>query len=156
MLPGGIDSHVYIARPSGPDIVRSKPGRDVCWAGIEQGIFDFYSSDHCPFRYNDEKDKLAPKDRTSFRRVPNEISGVRTRLPILFSEGVVKKRIDLSHFAPITATNHARAYGLYPRKGGIAIGADADIAIWDPSVKRTLRHADPHDGSDYTPHEGSR
>jgi dihydropyrimidinase len=54
----------------------------------------------------------------------------------------------------ITATNHAKAYGLYPRKGSIAIGADADIAIWDPTLTRTIRHADLHDGCDYTPYEG--
>ncbi len=100
------------------------------------------------------KGKLVPKGRTSFRWVPNGIPGVETRLPILFSEGVVKKRIDLSHFVRITATNHAKAYGLYPRKGSIAIGADADIAIWDPAITRTIRHADLHDGSDYTPYEG--
>jgi dihydropyrimidinase len=133
---------------------RDKPSQDACWAGIEQGVFDFYSSDHSPFRYNDEKGKLVPKGRTSFRWVPNGIPGVETRLPILFSEGVVKKRIDLSHFVRITATNHAKAYGLYPRKGSIAIGADADIAIWDPSLTRTIRHADLHDGCDYTPYEG--
>src|SRR5271170_1365120 len=133
---------------------RDKPSQDACWAAIEQGVFDFYSSDHCPFRYNDEKGKLVPKGRTSSRWVPNGIPGVETRLPILFSEGVVKGRIDLSHFVRITATNHAKAYGLYPRKGSIAVGADADIAIWDPSVTRTIRHADLHDGSDYTPYEG--
>lgn len=133
---------------------RDKPSQDACWAGIEQGVFDFYSSDHCPFRYNDERGKLVPKGRTSFRWVPNGIPGVETRLPLLFSEGVVKKRIDLSHFVRITSTNHAKAYGLYPRKGSIAIGADADIAIWDPTVTRTIRHADLHDGSDYTPYEG--
>jgi dihydropyrimidinase len=133
---------------------RDKPSQDACWAAIEQGIFEFYSSDHCPFRYNDEQGKLVPKGRTSFRWVPNGIPGVETRLPILFSEGVVKKRIDLSHFVRIAATNHAKAYGLYPRKGSIAIGADADIAIWDPTVTRTIRHADLHDGSDYTPYEG--
>lgn len=75
-------------------------------------------------------------------------------MPFQFAKSVVKKRIDLSHFVRITATNHAKAYGLYPRKGSIAIGADADIAIWDPSIVRTIRHADLHDGSDYTPYEG--
>jgi dihydropyrimidinase len=95
-----------------------------------------------------------PKGSPGFRWVPNGIPGVETRLPILFSEGVMKKRLDLSHLAQITATNHAKAYGLYPRKGSITIDADADIAIWDPLVTRTIRHADPHDGSDHTPYEG--
>ena len=133
---------------------RDKASQDACWEGIENGMFDFYSSDHCPFRYNDEKGKLTPKGRTSFRWVPNGIPGIETRLPILFSEGVMKKRIDLPRFAALTATNHAKAYGLYPRKGSIAIGADADLAIWDPTITRTIRHADLHDGSDYTPYEG--
>jgi len=62
--------------------------------------------------------------------------------------------IDLPRFVALTATNHARTYGLYPEKGTIAIGSDADIAIWDPSVKKTIRHADLHDGADYTPYEG--
>ena len=133
---------------------RDKASQDACWSGIENGMFDFYSSDHCPFRYNDEKGKLVPKGRTSFRWVPNGIPGVETRLPILFSEGVMNKRIDLPRFVALTATNHAKAYGLYPRKGSIAIGADADLAIWDPTITRTIRHADLHDGSDYTPYEG--
>ncbi len=65
--------------------------------------------------------------------MPNGIPGVETRLPILFSEGVGKGRIDLNDFVALTATNHAKTYGLYPKKGTIAVGADADIAIWDPT-----------------------
>ncbi|MEM8856476.1 MAG: amidohydrolase family protein, partial [Pseudomonadota bacterium] len=80
--------------------------------------------------------------------------GVETRLPILFSEGVKKGRIDLPRFVALTATNHAKTYGLYPRKGTIAVGADADIAIWDPDRTWTISHTLLHDGSDYTPYEG--
>jgi dihydropyrimidinase len=75
-------------------------------------------------------------------------------MPILFSEGVVKGRIDLNRFVALTATNHAKTYGLYPRKGTIAVGSDADIAIWDPKKKVTITHALLNDGSDYTPYEG--
>jgi dihydropyrimidinase len=143
----------------GAKYVCSPPPRDeasqkACWDGLIRGDFDFFSSDHCPFRYDDEKGKLNPKGRTSFRWVPNGIPGVETRLPILFSEGVMKKRISLPQFAALTATNHAKAYGLYPRKGAIGIGADADLVVWDPSITRKIRHADLHDGSDYTPYEG--
>ena len=81
---------------------------------------------------------MTPKGRTSFRWVPNGIPGVAARLPILFSEGVKKGRISLSEFVALTATNHAKMYGLYPRKGSIMVGADADIAIWDPDKKVTL------------------
>ena len=66
----------------------------------------------------------------------------------------MKGRIDLPHFARITAANHARAYGLYPKKGTIAVGSDADLVLWDPSVSRRITHAGLHDGSDYTPYEG--
>lgn len=133
---------------------RDKASQEACWEGIERGVFDLYSSDHCPFRYDDPQGKLNPKGRTSFRHIPNGIPGVETRLPILFSEGVVKGRIDLCRFVALTATNHAKTYGLYPKKGTIAIGADADIAIWDPQATRTIRHADLHDASDYSPYEG--
>jgi dihydropyrimidinase len=73
-----------------------------------------------------------------FRWVPNGIPGVETRLPILFSEGVGKGRITLNQFVALTATNHAKTYGLYPRKGTIAVGSDADIAIWDPEREVTI------------------
>ncbi|WP_238120962.1 MULTISPECIES: dihydropyrimidinase [unclassified Xanthobacter] len=143
----------------GAKYVCSPPPRDVasqaaCWEGIEQEVFSVFSSDHCPFRYDDPQGKLVPKGRTSFRWVPNGIPGVGARLPILFSEGVMKGRIDINRFVALTSTNHAKAYGLYPRKGTIAVGADADIAIWDPEQRRTLTHAMLADGCDYTPYEG--
>ncbi|NNM74097.1 dihydropyrimidinase [Enterovirga aerilata] len=133
---------------------RDKDSQEACWRGLETGVFSVFSSDHCPFRYDDPAGKLNPKSRTSFRWVPNGIPGVAARLPILFSEGVSKGRIDLNRFVALSATNHAKTYGLYPRKGTIAIGSDADIAIWDPERRRTLTHDLLKDGSDYTPYEG--
>ncbi|MDO5641749.1 MAG: dihydropyrimidinase [Paracoccus sp. (in: a-proteobacteria)] len=143
----------------GAKYVCSPPPRDhasqqACWEGLQQGVFSVFSSDHCPFRYDDPQGKLAPKGRTSFRWVPNGIPGIGARLPILFSEGVMKGRIDINRFVALSATNHARAYGLYPRKGTIAIGADADLALWDPSLTRRLTHEMLGDGADYTPYEG--
>ncbi|NSY20001.1 dihydropyrimidinase [Neorhizobium sp. AL 9.2.2] len=132
---------------------RDKESQEDCWNGLEQGVFDLFSSDHCPFRYDDPQGKLNPKGKTSFRHIPNGIPGVELRLPILFSEGVIKGRIDLPRFVALTATNHAKVYGL-KTKGSIAIGMDADIAIWDPQLRRTVRHADLHDGADYSPYEG--
>jgi len=144
---------------SGAKFVCSPPPRDeaeqaACWRGIETGVFDLFSSDHCPFRYADDKGKLNPRGRENFRYIPNGIPGVETRLPILFSEGVMTGRIDITRFVALTATNHAKTYGLYPRKGTIAIGADADLTIWDPEARRILRGADLHSGADYTPYEG--
>jgi dihydropyrimidinase len=138
--------------------VCSPPPRDTqeqaaIWAGLEQGAFDVFSSDHCPFRFADTAGKDAPGARASFRNIPNGIPGVETRLPILFSEGVGKGRISLEAFAALTATNHARIYGL-DRKGSIAIGKDADIVLWDPAMTRKVTQDDLHHGSDYTPWEG--
>ena len=133
---------------------RDEASQEACWEGLRTGVFSVFSSDHCPFRYDDPQGKLTPKARTSFRWVPNGIPGVAARLPILFSEGVVKGRIDLNRFVALTSTNHAKTYGLYPRKGTIAVGADADIVIWDPSRQVTLTHGLLGDGSDYTPYEG--
>ncbi|WP_193171758.1 dihydropyrimidinase [Nisaea nitritireducens] len=133
---------------------RDKESQVACWEGIQTGVFSVFSSDHCPFRYDDPEGKLIPKGRTSFRWVPNGIPGVQTRLPILFSEGVSKGRITLNEFVALSATNHAKTYGLYPRKGSIAVGADADIAIWDPERKVTITEAMTRDGADYTPYEG--
>lgn len=143
----------------GAKYVCSPPPRDLdsqqaCWEGLQQGVFSVFSSDHSPFRYDDPAGKLHPKARTSFRWVPNGIPGIGARLPILFSEGVRKGRIDINRFVALSATNHAKTYGLYPRKGTIAIGADADIAIWDPDRTQVLTHAMLGDGTDYTPYEG--
>jgi dihydropyrimidinase len=143
----------------GAKFVCSPPPRDVesqqaCWEGLEQGVFDLYSSDHCPFRFDDPEGKLNEKGKRSFRWIPNGIPGVGTRLPILFSEGVMKGRIDLNRFVALTSTNHAKLYGLYPRKGTIAIGADADIALWDPETRVTLTNDLLQHGADYTPYEG--
>ena len=142
----------------GAKYVCSPPPRDVasqqaCWEGLQQGVFSVFSSDHCPFRY-DETGKLTAKGRTSFRWVPNGIPGIETRLPVLFSEGVSKGRIDLNRFVALSSTNHARTYGLYPRKGTIAVGSDADIAIWDPARQVVISQKILHHGSDYTPYEG--
>ncbi|MEZ5842678.1 MAG: dihydropyrimidinase [Hyphomicrobiaceae bacterium] len=143
----------------GAKYVCSPPPRDeasqqACWRGIQTGVFQVFSSDHCPFRYDDTSGKQTPKGRTSFRWVPNGIPGVETRLPILYSEGVAKGRIDLNTFVALSATNHAKMYGLYPQKGTIAIGSDADIVIWDAERRLTISQANQHGGADYTPYEG--
>ncbi len=133
---------------------RDKESQAACWEGLQTGVFTLFSSDHCPFRYDDTQGKLAPKGRTSFRWVPNGIPGVAARLPILFSEGVSKGRIDINTFVAVTATNHAKTYGLYPQKGTIAVGSDADIVLWDPKKTMTIANENQHHGADYTPYEG--
>ncbi|AOF93789.1 dihydropyrimidinase [Sinorhizobium sp. RAC02] len=143
----------------GAKFVCSPPPRDAesqiaCWEGLQNGTFDLFSSDHCPFRYDDDAGKLNEKGKRNFRWIPNGIPGVETRLPILFSEGVSKGRIDLNRFVALSSTNHAKLYGLYPRKGTIAIGSDADIALWDPKKSVVITNDILHHGADYTPYEG--
>lgn len=143
----------------GAKFVCSPPPRNTeeqaaCWEGLTDGTFDLFSSDHCPFRYEGTDGKMNPMGARNFRYIPNGIPGVETRLPILFSEGVGKGRIDLQQFVALTATNHAKTYGLFPQKGTIAVGSDADIAIWDPELTRTVTHESLHDGADYSPYEG--
>jgi len=144
---------------TGAKYVCSPPPRDTAsqaaiWQALRQGVFQTFSSDHCPFRFDDDAGKTGPKARTSFRWVPNGIPGIAARLPILFSEGVSKGRISLQEFVALTATNHAKMYGLYPRKGSIMVGSDADIAIWDPEKRVTITQEMMLHGSDYTPYEG--
>ncbi|QJP14104.1 dihydropyrimidinase [Starkeya sp. ORNL1] len=144
---------------SGGKYVCSPPPRDhaswdAIWEGIRTGVFQTFSSDHCPFFYEGEMGKLHPKARTSFRWVPNGIPGIETRLQILFSKGVNEGRISLNEFVALTSTNHAKIYGLYPKKGSIAPGFDADIVLWDPKRRETISQSLMHHGSDYTPYEG--
>lgn len=143
----------------GEKYVCSPPPRDeasqqACWEGLQTQVFSVFSSDHSPFRYAGPGGKKRMGERTAFRWVPNGIPGVEVRLPILFSEGVNKGRIDLNRFVALTATNHARLYGLYPRKGTLAVGSDADVAIWDPEKEVTISQEIMHHDCDYTPYEG--
>lgn len=133
---------------------RDKANQQVIWDGLCSGVFQVLSSDHAPFRYNDPKGKQIGGAQGSFQYVPNGIPGIETRLPLLFSEGVNKGRIDLNTFVRLTATNPAKLYGLYPRKGTIAIGSDADLVIWDTERQVTLTNSLLHHNADYTPYEG--
>ncbi len=137
----------------------SPPPRDTAsqesvWRGLKNGTFQIFSSDHAPFRFDDPKGKKVHGENASFVHVPNGIPGVETRLPLLFSEGVGKGRITLNRFVALTSTNAAKLYGLYPRKGTIAVGSDADITIWDPEREVTITNDMLHHNVDYTPYEG--
>ena len=122
--------------------------------GLENGVFQVFSSDHAPFRYDDPEGKRIAGRNAPFSRVPNGIPGVETRLALLFSEGVVAGRIDINTFVALTSTNVAKIYGLYPRKGTLAIGADADIVIWNDKLELKLDNSLLHHNVDYTPYEG--
>jgi len=133
---------------------RDKANQDVIWHGLENGVFHVFSSDHAPFRFDGPHGKRAAGHSAPFHQVPNGIPGLETRLPLLFSEGVLKDRIDINAFVALTSTNAAKLYGLYPRKGTIAVGSDADLVIWETGVDITIANAMLHHDVDYTPYEG--
>ena len=133
---------------------RGKENQKVIWSGLVNGVFQVFSSDHAPFRFDDPKGKKLHGEAPSFSETPNGIPGLETRMPLLFSEGVLTGKISLQQFVALTATNPAKMYGLYPRKGTIAIGADADLAIWDFRRQVTICNEDLHHNVDYTPYEG--
>jgi dihydropyrimidinase len=133
---------------------RDEASQEAVWAGLKDGTFQVLSSDHAPYRF-DESGKLPKGAETTFKEMANGVPGLQVRLPLLFSEGVGKKRISLHEFVALTATNHARMYGLLPRKGTIEIGSDADLAIWDPQKRVTLTAAMMKDNVGYTPYEGT-
>lgn len=133
---------------------RDRANQQYVWDGLASGLFAVFSSDHAPFCYDDPQGKKPGGQEVAFKYIPNGIPGLETRMPILFSEGVMKGRIDLNRFVALTATDPAKMYGLYPRKGTIAIGSDADIAIWDPHREVTVRNEMLHHDVDYTPYEG--
>ncbi len=136
----------------------SPPPRDAndqaaMWRGLANGTFSVFSSDHAPYRF-DDSGKLQAGPQPTFKQIANGVPGIELRLPLLFSEGVGKGRIDLNRFVALTATNVAKLYGLHPQKGTIAVGSDADIAIWDPDLEQTIEHAMLHDDVGYTPYTG--
>jgi dihydropyrimidinase len=133
---------------------RDKANQQRIWDGLANGVFHVFSSDHAPFRYDDPQGKKPGGKEAAFPYIPNGVPGLETRLALLFSEGVLKGRIDLHQFVALTASNPARMYGLYPRKGTIAIGADADLVIWDDKRSVTIRNSALHHAVDYTPYEG--
>ena len=151
-----------IAKPGveGAKFCCSPPPRDhaaqqAVWTGLRNGTFQVFSSDHAPYRF-DASGKLPHGDRTTFKEIANGVPGIELRLPLLFSEGVGQGRLDLNAFVALTATNHAKLYGLYPKKGTIAVGSDADIVIWDPERETEITAAMLHDNVGYTPYEGRR
>ena len=127
---------------------------DGLWDEIRRGVLDVVSSDHSGWSYEGPRGKRVNGVDAPFRDIPNGVPGLATRLPIVFSEGVSKGRISLERFVQLTAANPARLFGLYPRKGAIAPGADADLVLWDPSRRVTITNAILQQAIDYTPYEG--
>jgi dihydropyrimidinase len=134
---------------------RRAADQEALWQALALGDLQTVSSDHAPYRF-DETGKLRAGPDANFKQIANGLPGLETRLPLLFDAMVSKGRLGLEKFVELTATAPAKIYNLHPRKGSIAIGADADIAIWDPSREVTLSDAMIHDRTRYTPFAGSR
>ena len=151
----GIDDSYDGARCVCSPPPRDKANQQVIWDGLNDGLFTVFSSDHAPFRYDAPEGKKPGGKEVPFRHIPNGIPGLETRLPLLYSEGVLGGRITLEKFVELTSTNPAKAYGLHPRKGTIALGSDADLVIWDEG-EFVISNAALHHEVDYTPYEGMR
>jgi len=149
----GIDDSYQGARCVCSPPPRDKANQEVIWDGLTDGLFTVFSSDHAPFRFDDPQGKKVGGQEVPFRHIPNGIPGLETRLPLLYSEGVLGGRITLQKFVELTSTNPAKAYGLHPRKGTIAVGSDADLVVWDERDVK-LSNGQLHHAVDYTPYEG--
>lgn len=134
---------------------RDPRSQEAVWAGLKDGTLGLYSSDHAPYRF-DASGKLPRGDATTFKEMANGVPGIELRMPLLFSEGVLGGRLSINEFVAVTATNHARMYGLAHCKGNIAVGLDADLALWNPEREVTVGTAMLHDAVGYTPYEGKR
>src|SRR5262245_20062696 len=134
---------------------RDHASQEAMWRGLLNGTFQVVSSDHAPFRF-DKTGKLIHGLDAPFKKIPNGIPGLEVRMPLLFSEGVQKGRIDIHRFIDLTATRPAKLFGLFPQKGTITPGSDADLAIWDPNKEVVVRWENLHDNVGYTPYAGRR
>jgi dihydropyrimidinase len=151
----GIDDSYEGARCVCSPPPRDKANQQVIWDGLSDGLFTVFSSDHAPFKFEGTDGKKPGGEEVDFRHIPNGIPGIETRMALLWSEGVLAGRITPQKFVELTAANPAKAYGLHPRKGTIAVGADADLVIWDER-DFVLTNAQLHHAVDYTPYEGMR
>ncbi|KAK9452889.1 hypothetical protein V1511DRAFT_506651 [Dipodascopsis uninucleata] len=145
-----------------PPLRPSKEDLDGLWNGLRNGTFTIISSDHCPFRMDEPLGKpVAIKDSGKeggdWRLIPNGIPGIETRVPLLFTFGVCTGRLSIERFVQLTSTNTAKLYGMYPTKGTIMPGSDADLVIWHAEGKykpTKLTNAMLHHNCDYTAFEG--
>jgi len=138
----------YIMSPP----LRKKKDIDALWKGIQDGVIDVIATDHCSFNLNGDKQKGS----NDFTKCPNGAPGVGERVMVIFSEGVMKKRISLKRFVELLCTNPAKIYGMYPKKGCLIPGADADVTIINPNSEYTLTRSMLQGAVDYTCFEGMK
>jgi dihydropyrimidinase len=136
----------YIMSPP----LRTAADQEALWTALQDGRIDVIGTDHCPFYFKTDKMLGA----TDFTQCPNGIPGVELRLALLFSEGVIKRGMSLNRMVELCSTLPAKRFGIFPQKGTIAIGSDADLVIFDPERETTVTHSALHEQVDYTPYEG--
>jgi dihydropyrimidinase len=144
----GFDGAKYVMSPP----LREKWHQDILWKGLEKNDLQVISTDHCPFCMNEQK-TLGQDD---FSKIPNGAPGIETRLTLVHNGGVRQGRISLNRFVELCSTTPAKMFGLFPRKGTIAVGSDADIVVFDPNAEQTLSVKTLHMRVDYNPYEGTR
>ena len=145
----GLEGAMFCCSPPPRDEI----AQEACWRGLKDETLTIYSSDHAPYRY-DKTGKLPKGEKTTFKDMANGVPGLELRVPLLFTFGYGAGRISLQEFVELTATRHARIYGCFPQKGTIAVGSDADIAVWDPECRLTISTSLVHDNTGYTPYAG--
>ena len=146
----GFEGAKYVMSPP----LREKWHQDRLWKGLRKNDLQVISTDHCPFCMNEPPQKQLGKD--DFSKIPNGAPGIETRLVLVWDGGVRTGRIDVHRFVELTSTNPARMFGLWPRKGTIAVGSDGDLVIWDPERETVLSATSHHMRVDYNPYEGRR
>jgi dihydropyrimidinase len=129
--------------------LRPKSHQDSLWRGLRTNDLSVVSTDHCPFCFKDQKEM----GRGDFSKIPNGMPGVEHRMDLLHA-GVAAGHLTLPRWVEVASTTPARMFGLYPRKGAIAVGSDADIVIYDPQARHTLSVQTHHMNVDYSAYEG--
>ena len=144
----GFEGAKYVMTPP----LREKWNQEELWKGLKMDDLQVISTDHCPFCMKEQKEM----GRDDFSKIPNGAPGVENRVPLIYNGGVVENRISLNRFVELTSTAAAKMFGLFPRKGTIAVGSDADIVIFDPEKEQTLSVKTQHMNVDYNTYEGKR
>jgi dihydropyrimidinase len=145
----GLDGAKWICSPP----LRTREDQEALWQALALGDLQFVSSDHAPYTL-DDKGKFRSGPNPPFKEIANGMPGIELRMPLLFDAIVSKGRYGIEKFVEWTSTAPARMYGLNPKKGSIAIGADADVVVWDPKKRVTIRDETVHDRTGYTPYAG--
>jgi dihydropyrimidinase len=130
--------------------LRAKEAQDRLWRGLKFNDLQAISTDHCPFCMKEQKEL----GRGDFSKIPNGAPGIETRMSLVYDGGVRSGRISMNRFVELTSTSPAKIFGLFPRKGTIAPGSDADLVIFDPAKTMTLSAKTLHMNVDYNPYEG--